>query len=589
MISTLDPARSRPAPANDGRQYQSTGNGCVGVVVDSRAAADWALVDETVFAALRHMGLPYQVLDLALTGLTLETLADLRAVLLAQAHLGLSLPTAGAEAIDSAVRAGLGLICFDSDLAAYNQPLGHMLGLTGEALSIPCSRVRLAHDQHFITGTRQAGETLVFTEPVGFTRLDAPSLAGSADCLLLSGDGWPALVARQVGRGRVVTWTLHPQVWSNAYFGHAMGLDDLFWKGIVWAARKPFVMKAMPPFVTYLEDDGSSSYNHFRYLDIFNDHGYLPHIELHVLDIDKVMHDVGGQDSQAIKAKFDAGLATFGAHAFTYNHHIYFDHAGRRPYADAVLAENFRRVDEKFRSWGVTLSRFANPHFGEVGLNALPYLRERGVEFTGALLPFGVAWFEERLELKELKLAPYGRSGFVLDYMPDHPEFFGVNALIMPRQMTGVPMVASEFLWNNTIFWDEHPEGNDLPGAADQALAQMRLGLDSLFFGELYTHEQRIAVLSMPELEDILKLIDRGLAKHSYVNRPYAYIAEYARSKVESRLTDVSVNAGGQVTCDLGGRTTLTTSVYLFTETDGVLRQDFVEVPPFSGSVRIET
>ncbi len=43
---------------------QSEGNGCLGVVVDSRAP-EWALVDETIFAALRHLGLPYQVLDLS--------------------------------------------------------------------------------------------------------------------------------------------------------------------------------------------------------------------------------------------------------------------------------------------------------------------------------------------------------------------------------------------------------------------------------------------------------------------------------------------------------------------------------------------
>src|SRR5579859_2331028 len=588
MIRTLDPSQTRAAPARDGQQRPTAGNGCVGVVVDSRAAADWSAVDETVLAALRHMGIPYQVLDLAQARLTPSVLDGLRAVLLAQAGLGRSLPAADAEALDTATRAGLGLICFDSDLAAYAAPLAQTLGLTGTAHSLQCSQVRLAHDRHFITGTRQRGETLFFTQPVGFTRVEAPSLADPEHCLLLSGDGWPALVARQVGRGRVVTWTLHPQVWSNACFGHAMGLDDLFWKGIVWAARKPFIMKAMPPFITYLEDDGSSSYNHFRYLDVFNDHGYLPQVELHLEDIDKVLHDVQGQDSRAMKAKYDAGLATFAAHAFTYNHHIYFDHAGRRPFPDAELAHNFQRVDEKLKSWGIRLSRFANPHFGEVGLNALPYMRERGVEFIGALLPFGVAWFEEQVERKEVRLAPYGRSGFVFDYMPGHPEFFGVNALIMPRQMTGVPMVASEFLWNYTIFWDEHPAGNDLAGAANQALAQMRLGLDSLFFGELYTHEQRIAVLSMGELDEILTLIDRGLARHTTIQRPYEYIAEYARSKVESWLTEVSVNDGGLVTCDLAGRATLTTSLYLFTETDGALHQSFIDVPPFSGSVRVE-
>ena len=89
----------------------------------------------------------------------------------------------------------------------------------------------------------------------------------------------------------------------------------------------------------------------------------------------------------------------------------------------------------------------------------------------------------------------------------------------------------------------------------------MRRGLDSLFYGELMTHEQRIAVLSMRELDQTLGLIDQGLRKHSYVHRSYEYIAEYARSQVASRLTAVHVDDGGQMTCVLAGRTTLTTSL----------------------------
>jgi hypothetical protein len=49
----------------------------------------------------------------------------------------------------------------------------------------------------------------------------------------------------------------------------------------------------------------------------------------------------------------------------------------------------------------------------------------------------------------------------------------------------------------------------------------------------------------------------------------------------------VSVDDGGAVTCDLAGHTTLTTSLYLFTEADGAVQQRFVDVPPFSGSVRV--
>lgn len=567
-------------------ERQVAGNGVLGVVVDSRAP-EWVAVDETIFAALHHMGLPYRVIDLAHERLAPEVLATCPAVLLAQAHLGPRLGGPEADLLRSAVAEGLGLVCFDGFLEGYPPALRQVLGLTGACPLITRARVRIARADHYITGTREPGETLFFTQPVSLSRVDAPGFGDAAGCLLVTDDRWPALVARRYGRGRAVVWSLAPDVWTNACFGHAMGLDDLFWKGIVWAARKPLVMKAMPPFVTYLEDDGSSSYNHFRYLDVFNDHGYLPHVELHIDDIDKVMHDVAGQDSQAMKAKYDAGLAEFGAHSFAYDRHLYYDHVGRCPYPDAVVTENFRSLDEKFRRWGIRLSRFSNPHFGEVGLNALPHQRARGVEFAGALLPFGVAWFAENPADKDLRLAPYGRCGFVFDAMPGHPEFFGVNALIMPRQMTGVPMVASEFLWNYTLFWDECPQGNDLEGAANQALTQIRLGLDSLFFGELYTHEQRIAVLSMRELDKILTLIDRGLSKHTYLHRSYEYIAEYARCKVQSWLTAVNVDAGGQVTCDLAGQTTLTTSVYLFTEADGRIQRRFVDVPPFAGSVRL--
>jgi hypothetical protein len=571
----------------DWQSHESQGNGCLGVVVDRTAAPDWQAVPETIFSALDHMGLPYQLIDLGQATFDESQLANLRAVLFAQAHLGRRLPSAANQALHQAVMGGLGLVCFDGYLNEYAEPLRSLLGVSGESAVAKRSRVQIQRDDHFITSTREQGLALFFTQPVDLTRLDGLGATASEQVLLRTDDQWPALLARPYGQGRVVVWTLAPQVWTKASFGHAMGLDDLFWKGIVWAARKPFVMKAMPPFVTYLEDDGSSSYNHFRYLDVFNDHGYLPHVELHINDIDKVLHDIKGQDSQAMKAKADAGLAEFGAHAFTYDHHIYFDHAARQPYPDDVIAENFRLVDQKFNTWGVPLSRFSNPHFGEVGLNALSYQRDRGIEFLGALLPLGVAWFEQDPARKELKLGPYGLGGFVFDAMPDHPEFFGVNALIMPRQMTGVPMVASEFLWNYTIFWDEHPAGNDLEGAARQALAQMRLGLDSLFFGELYTHEQRIAVLSMRELDEILTLIDRGLAKHQFIHRHYEYIAEYARSKVQSRLSRVTVDDGGQVTCDLTGATSLTTSLYLFTATDGAIQQRFVDVPPFKGSVRV--
>ena len=567
---------------------QSQGNGCLGVIVDSTAPEDWKAVEPAVFSALGHQGLPYRVLDLGKGRLPVDGLSDFRGLLFAQAHLGGRLVEAEAAAIREAVHGGVGLVCFDGDVDAYPAAIQEVFGVTGKCPTFGRTQVRISAASHFITSTREVGETVVFDQAVPVSRLENPGYAYADHCLLRTEDGWPALVVKEYGQGRVVLWTLSPLVWTREYLGHAMGLDDLFWKGIVWAARKPFVMKAMPPMMTFMLDDASSSYNHFRYLDVFNDHGFIPHVGVYLDDVDKVMHDVKGQDSQALRAKYEAGVITVAAHGFTYNHQIYFDHEKRKPWPDEVIAENFRKFDQKLEEWGIQHSRLLNAHFGEVGYNALPYLLERGIDLYATIHPFNQTWFEPEATRRTWENpSPYDYVGFVYDAMPDRPEFFAISAMVHPRRFTGAPMVSSEFLWGNTIFWDEHPAGNDLQAAANQALVQLRRGLDSLFFAELMTHEQRIAVLSMSELDEILSLVDRGLAKYSFLHRSYEYIGEYARCKVNSHLAAVNVDAGGQVTADLTGKTSMTTSLYVFREEAAATRQIFLDIPPFTGSARV--
>src|SRR5262249_16678826 len=102
---------------------------------------------------------------------------------------------------------------------------------------------------------------------------------GEGGVLAEGPDGAPLLVAAGLGQGKVVQWLLSPKVWTHPYLGHARGLDDLLWKGIAWAARKPFVMKAMPPFVRARFDD---CYGWWRdaadlaWVDVWNAHGHVP-------------------------------------------------------------------------------------------------------------------------------------------------------------------------------------------------------------------------------------------------------------------------------------------------------------------------
>ena len=46
----------------------------------------------------------------------------------------------------------------------------------------------------------------------------------------------------------------------STVLGPVDGLDDLVWRGVVWAARKPFVMRGMPNLVTMRVDDVSGPF-----------------------------------------------------------------------------------------------------------------------------------------------------------------------------------------------------------------------------------------------------------------------------------------------------------------------------------------
>ena len=56
------------------------------------------------------------------------------------------------------------------------------------------------------------------------------------------------------GSGHAVQWGSYDWM-SHDVLGPLFGLDDLVWRSIVWAARKPFVMQGLPPFVTMRMDD----------------------------------------------------------------------------------------------------------------------------------------------------------------------------------------------------------------------------------------------------------------------------------------------------------------------------------------------
>ena len=107
------------------------------------------------------------------------------------------------------------------------------------------------------------------------------------------------------------------------------GADDLVWRSIVWAARKPFVMQGLPPFVTMRVDDESGPFN---WMHVANEFGIEPWAGL-------FYHNVDDVESADLAALTNAGDATVSIHAKN-GSFFYFNH-GSGDHDASTVAANF--------------------------------------------------------------------------------------------------------------------------------------------------------------------------------------------------------------------------------------------------------
>jgi len=571
-------------------ELQSDGNGTVLLLVNRADAQEYDRVEEAMLSAFGHLGIPYKMWDLDTGVPSVKQLLGHSCVILGQDHLGKKLGQSGAEALRNAVKAGVGVVSFDGDSGNYSGAFLEIFRMSLGRTLLQCSEIKTTNVEHFITETRELNDDVILKQAVEVCPIESPRYGYVGGTLLMTSNNRPVLIASTYGHGRAVLLTSSVKLWTRDILGHASGLDDVFWKSIVWAARKPFAVYAMPPFVTALVDDCSGSYNHFRYADTMNKYSWIPHLEVYMEDIDRVMHKENYADSAKIKELYDSGRAEFGVHGFTYNNLMWFNHEGRKPLSDKQVVENFKRYDAYMKKWGIKPSRYENPHFSEMGRNALPYLKERGIEYLSFVLNLDTGW----LDVPHKKPAfippePYHHEGYYMGYLKDDPDFFILASKLRPWRFDSPDFTPeTDFLWDNTIFWDESPF-NNVEEAARIGVKQIRRGIDARFYGTLLCHEQRISVVSMKEWDEMLCSIHDGLKKYQLIHRPFEYICDYARSHHDTRLSAVSVNyKNGEIHCKLQGKTRLVTALEVYANEGDSVRCELCDVPQFTGTVSVE-
>ena len=231
---------------------------------------------------LNQFQVPYDIIDTATTPPPANLSS--RQLILA-GHSALALSPAWQQAISSAVQSGTGFVNLDSDLSIGSQThiqtifaaTGAQLGTAATSVSVPAAVVSDGSAPHFITALQRR----FLNDPVGDIvynfHPDANSVLQTVtSTVLTTGQGTviartgndPLILATSYGAGRAVNFGTYQYLKADR-FGFLMGVDDLFWRSLVWAARKPFVLRGYPRSFAIQMDDTLAGWS-TRVEDLYN-------------------------------------------------------------------------------------------------------------------------------------------------------------------------------------------------------------------------------------------------------------------------------------------------------------------------------
>jgi hypothetical protein len=566
-------------------RHRSTGNGALLVIVNEKGSYwDRGIVDETIVVAMEHYGMPYRVLDLASERPNADALSSCAGIILAQDHLGGSLTESETALIAEAVKNGAGLVNFDNDLQLYRAPLLEIFGF-GRINPHPFATnlIRIPGNDHYITGLQSTGEYHTFERMVTATIVEewrkgvvllAEGILGKDQLVYIrhlspwsafEPRNYPILFGAHWGKGKAVQFALNPRVWRNAFFGHARGIDDLFWRSILWTVRKPFAANMIPPFVTLSVDDCSGRHD-FNYADIACKHNFIPLIALFLKTVPERLFP-------RVKTGLQSGKVQFSTHALDYNTLLAFNF-GRGECTREELKERFAFDDGWWQKVGATPGATIRSHWGEWGVKSLPFCKERGRVFFCPALQTGL----RKADMCMLDgFWPFDVQTCYYDYLPDDREFFAFSALLSRHQ--------EDFLMGCTPNLRES-ERTDVEKAARNAAMQISHGLRACFHAEILTHEQKFDVLTLDEWDRILHQAANQTQAYEKIFASHDQIAHYLKGKDGVWIRESHVE-GSQVRCVLAGTTKTPLRLSFFHDEENSVSREYRSVDPFAGHAEI--
>ncbi|MBZ5638254.1 MAG: hypothetical protein LAO51_05785, partial [Acidobacteriia bacterium] len=548
------------------------------VLLVNSQSASYADAQHFIRPYLDNFGVPYTVLDVATTPVG-PGIGDYALIIIGHRQLDVShsyLSSAEESYISSAVANGTGLVNFDNDLSPNGRTPRYQFvqDIFGFSYVSPPVNANItftsAAGTHYITARHSVGE-VISTEGMTLAGIALPQTATSLANVTAANQ--PFLTVCAYGLGHAVQWGSYGWI-STSVKGPVFGLDDLVWRSMVWAARRPFVMQGLPHFVTMRVDDVADPP---WWVSTANQFGLKPWLGLFYLEM-------SSSSAATVSTLVNAGQATAGVHArrsYGSDLMFYYDHTNHTNLPDATVSQYFNEATTWFQAHQIPVAKFVVPHLYEMGTNVFGGLHGWGVEFIGMHVvpgqPYGSAWTQlGPYRLYETGASDSGLPVWYADYLsvPGHPEFANqfFDCVTEIRDESGYQWLPSDNVADSIL----------------HGTRQLKRAFDSMALATLFTHDYYIQTTSPGNWQSILSGITSNVAGDNprYVTMDYA--CQYVRATRTSNIsTSVYDTVTGNLSTTLTGKADIPTQFYEFTDSGSAIAETLVDAPAFNGSTQV--
>jgi len=470
--------------------------------------------------------------------------------------------------------------------------------------------------QHYITQQHTVPGTFAFTGKMKLPRKN--SRQGE---VLLEAGGVPVLQIDEKGASRRVWWSTAD--WMSTYVsGPLGGMDDLFWRSIVWAARKPFVMHCLPPLVTMRVDDvaGRGEIWHqtpLYWVGVSAKYGFKPWLGLFIYnltpaavnelrsyllsgDATAAPHAFGrpNRSNQRADGYLKTGNAddypfwydttAFRLRATWYDEFIYFDHHRSKPWSEEEAIAGLEAADQWWKkNQPLPMSKYLIAHFYEMAENNFPFISERwGIEYLALGHPVNLPYADS---VPWLVCGPF-RKHEPPGTCTSNPALRGNRPVYYADFVTinGCKLFNCFTEIRDDAGYEWAPD-NNVEATVERAVRQLRRALDAKAPAVLFTHETDYIYRIRPEnWEMIMAGIRKAINPWNVIPLTSDSALRIVRAYSTSSLDSYSFSAENlTLTLNVKGYADVATTAEVFTETEKGIASQLVMIRPHDGPLQI--